>query len=242
MSNTTIFVGHLSELMHSTVAPEPGHVPRSVDGVLRARRRVRIVKAMRLPERGGRDLRSIGGTTGVDSGRGRNPDYNEASATYTVEVRAAGSLELNVDAIAGEDTVNIAEKAAGFAAVRPGAGTADPMERTRAAEARTGRTWSRAPSDSRLVRVMATMAAGRRRGPHAPERGGPANRVPDLRRPPRSARGTGPCSGTVTRAAAGGCDVPSPRSSSSRPWRPCHRPLRPRAGSARRPVPRAACG
>ena len=41
-------------------------------------------------------------------------DYNEATATYTVTVAAAGTLVLNVDAIAGDNTVNIAEKAAGF--------------------------------------------------------------------------------------------------------------------------------
>ena len=50
--------------MHSTVAREPGQVPRSVDGVLRARRRVRIVKAMPLPQRGGRDLRVLTGLLG----------------------------------------------------------------------------------------------------------------------------------------------------------------------------------
>ncbi len=41
-------------------------------------------------------------------------DYNEATAEFTVTVQAAGALVLNVDAIAGNDTVNIAEKAAGF--------------------------------------------------------------------------------------------------------------------------------
>ena len=42
-------------------------------------------------------------------------DYNEGTATYTVTVAAAGTLVLNLDTIAGDDTVNIAEKAAGFA-------------------------------------------------------------------------------------------------------------------------------
>ena len=42
-------------------------------------------------------------------------DYNQGTATYTVTVTAAGMLLLNLDAIAGDDTVNIAEKAAGFA-------------------------------------------------------------------------------------------------------------------------------
>ena len=42
-------------------------------------------------------------------------DYNQGTATYTVTVAAAGTLVLNLDTIAGDDTVNIAEKAAGFA-------------------------------------------------------------------------------------------------------------------------------
>ena len=42
-------------------------------------------------------------------------DYNEATATFTVAVQAIGALVLNVDAIATDDTVNIAEKATGFA-------------------------------------------------------------------------------------------------------------------------------
>ena len=41
-------------------------------------------------------------------------DWNQATATFTVRVAAAGALDLNLDAIAGDDTVNIAEKAAGF--------------------------------------------------------------------------------------------------------------------------------
>ena len=41
-------------------------------------------------------------------------DYEEATATFTVTVEAAGALALTVDAIAGDGTVNIAEKAAGF--------------------------------------------------------------------------------------------------------------------------------
>ena len=44
-----------------------------------------------------------------------NDDYNQGTATYTVTVAAAGTLVLNLDTIAGDDTVNIAEKAAGFA-------------------------------------------------------------------------------------------------------------------------------
>ena len=42
-------------------------------------------------------------------------NYNEATATYTVTVQSVGTLALNLDAIAGDDTVNIAEKTAGFA-------------------------------------------------------------------------------------------------------------------------------
>ena len=41
-------------------------------------------------------------------------EYEEATATYTVTVNAAGTLSLNLDAIATDNTVNIAEKAAGF--------------------------------------------------------------------------------------------------------------------------------
>ncbi len=42
-------------------------------------------------------------------------DYNEASDTFTVTVQPAATLVLNVSAIAGDGTVNIAEKASGFA-------------------------------------------------------------------------------------------------------------------------------
>ena len=42
-------------------------------------------------------------------------NYNEATAAFTVTVQAAGVLALNLDTIATDDTVNIAEKAAGFA-------------------------------------------------------------------------------------------------------------------------------
>ena len=42
-------------------------------------------------------------------------DYNQGTATYTVTVAAAGTLALTLDAIATDNTVNIAEKAAGFA-------------------------------------------------------------------------------------------------------------------------------
>ena len=42
-------------------------------------------------------------------------NYNEATAAFTVTVQAAGALALTLDTIAGDDAVNIAEKAAGFA-------------------------------------------------------------------------------------------------------------------------------
>ena len=41
-------------------------------------------------------------------------DYDEATATFTVAVQAAGALVLNLDAIAEDNTVNVAEKTAGF--------------------------------------------------------------------------------------------------------------------------------
>ena len=42
-------------------------------------------------------------------------NHEEATASFTVTVQTAGTLALNVDAIAGDDIVNIAEKASGFA-------------------------------------------------------------------------------------------------------------------------------
>ena len=42
-------------------------------------------------------------------------NYNAASDSTTVTVQTAGTLVLNMDAVTGDDTVNIAEKAAGFA-------------------------------------------------------------------------------------------------------------------------------
>ena len=41
-------------------------------------------------------------------------DYNEATATFTVTVQAAGALVLNLDTVATDNTINIDEKAAGF--------------------------------------------------------------------------------------------------------------------------------
>ena len=41
-------------------------------------------------------------------------NYNEATATFTVTVQPVGTLVLNLDVIANDDTVNLTEKAAGF--------------------------------------------------------------------------------------------------------------------------------
>ena len=41
--------------------------------------------------------------------------FNGATATFTVTVQPAGTLALSLDPVAGDDTVNLAEKAAGFA-------------------------------------------------------------------------------------------------------------------------------
>ena len=41
-------------------------------------------------------------------------DYNAATATFTVTVLPAGALALNLGVIAGDNTVSIAEQAAGF--------------------------------------------------------------------------------------------------------------------------------
>ena len=43
-----------------------------------------------------------------------NNNYNEATATFTVTVLEQGTLALNLHTVAGDDTVNIAEKTAGF--------------------------------------------------------------------------------------------------------------------------------
>ena len=42
-------------------------------------------------------------------------NYKEATAAFTVTVQPVGTLALTLDAIAGDDVVNVAEKAAGFA-------------------------------------------------------------------------------------------------------------------------------
>ena len=54
------------------------------------------------------------GTCEITATAEGSDDYNEAAVTYTVTVQAAGVLVLNLNTIAGDNTVNIVEKAAGF--------------------------------------------------------------------------------------------------------------------------------
>ena len=85
-------------------------------------------------------------------------DWNQATATFTVTVQAAGALALNLDAIAGDDTVNIAEKAAGFA-IGGGTGTESGVSLTvtvgstpLTATSGSGGTWSVAvPADAAYI-------------------------------------------------------------------------------------------
>ena len=65
------------------------------------------------PTSGALTLEGVGSCVITATAAGTD-DYNEATATFTVAVQAAGALVLNLDAIAGDDTVNIAEKVAGF--------------------------------------------------------------------------------------------------------------------------------
>ena len=55
------------------------------------------------------------GTCEITATAAASDDYHEGTATTTVTVLPKGTLALNLDTIAGDDTVNIAEKAAGFA-------------------------------------------------------------------------------------------------------------------------------
>ena len=55
------------------------------------------------------------GTCTVTATAASDGNWNQATATFDLTVTAAGALVLNVSAIAGDNTVNIAEKAAGFA-------------------------------------------------------------------------------------------------------------------------------
>ena len=54
------------------------------------------------------------GSCEVTATAASDSSYNEAEATFTVTVQATGALVLNLNAIAGDDTINIAEKASGF--------------------------------------------------------------------------------------------------------------------------------
>ena len=54
------------------------------------------------------------GTCVVTATAAGSDDYNEATASYTVTVQPTAALVLNLNAVAGDNTVNIAEKAAGF--------------------------------------------------------------------------------------------------------------------------------
>ena len=65
------------------------------------------------PSSGALTLVGVGGCA-ITATAASTDDYNEATATFTVTVQAVGTLVLNLDAIAADNTINIAEKAAGF--------------------------------------------------------------------------------------------------------------------------------
>ena len=54
------------------------------------------------------------GTCTITATAESDANYDEGTATATVTVEAAGTLVLNLGAIAGDNTVNIAEKTTGF--------------------------------------------------------------------------------------------------------------------------------
>ena len=54
------------------------------------------------------------GSCAVTATAASNSNYNEATATFTVTVQATRALVLNLDAIATDNVINIAEKASGF--------------------------------------------------------------------------------------------------------------------------------
>ena len=66
------------------------------------------------PSTGALTIIGVGGCE-ITATAASTDDYNEATATFTVTVQSAGNLVLNVGAVAGDNTINIAEKAAGFA-------------------------------------------------------------------------------------------------------------------------------
>ena len=55
------------------------------------------------------------GTCTITAKAPSNSNYNEATDTFTLVVSPIGALVVNLDAVAGDNTVNIAERAAGFA-------------------------------------------------------------------------------------------------------------------------------
>ena len=65
------------------------------------------------PSSGALTLAGVGGCVITATAAGTD-DYNEATATFTVAVQAVGTLVLNLDAVATDNTVNIAEKVTGF--------------------------------------------------------------------------------------------------------------------------------
>ena len=65
------------------------------------------------PSSGSLTLAGVGSCVITSTAAGTD-DYNEATATFTVTVQAAGALVLNLDTIAEDNRVNIAEKTAGF--------------------------------------------------------------------------------------------------------------------------------
>ena len=88
------------------------------------------------------------GTCVVTVAAAGDADYEAASEAFTVTVAAAGTLTLSLDAIAGDDVVNIAEKASGFA-IRGRTGTESGVSvtvevgtETLSATTETDGTWS----------------------------------------------------------------------------------------------------
>ena len=65
------------------------------------------------PSSGALILAGVGGCEVTVTAAGAD-NYNEATATFTVTVQAVGALVLNLDAVATDNRVNIAEKTAGF--------------------------------------------------------------------------------------------------------------------------------
>ena len=124
-------------------------------------------------------------------------NYNEATATFTVTVQ--DTLALTLDAIATDDTVNLAEKAAGFAISR----------RHRLGGRRRGERHHRcavaAERDLQQQRRLVGQRAGQRHLHHRHQRGGVGEREQDRvhraeRRDPHPARGPRRALGELHRA------------------------------------------